>query len=60
MYMYFENSRMRARERGRKLVIMAKNYPKFVKGKKLWIQECQGTPNKINTKKIIRQIVVKP
>lgn len=51
---------MRARERGRKLVIMAKNYPKFVKGKKLWIQECQGTPNKINTKKIIRQIVVKP
>lgn len=26
---------MRARERGRKLVIMAKNYPKFAKGKKI-------------------------
>lgn len=33
--MYFENQRMRARERGRKLVIMAKNYPKFAKGKKI-------------------------
>ena len=35
MYMYFEYYRMRARERGWKSVIMAKSYPKFVKGKKI-------------------------